>query len=117
HELTTENPYRNSLFNLDMMAGVCVLLSTRVESVWGYDLAGGPGMRSAVVRHYPYIRERGKWPYPADVAHFNDLPVRPPSLLFAARAYNRPEYADLWRTLAPDTTVSELQRTFPIRRP
>jgi hypothetical protein len=117
HELTTPNPYRNTLFNLDMLSGVCVLLSTRFESVWDYELQDGPGMRSVIARMYPYIRDRGTWPYRADAAHFNDLPIRPPGLLFAARAYNRPEYAELWKTLKPDPAVPELQRTFPIRQP
>jgi hypothetical protein len=117
HELTTSDPYRNSLFNLDMLAAICILLSTRFESVWDYDLQDGPGMRSVVARHYPYILDRGTWPYRADATHFTDLPIRPPSLLFAARAYGRPEYADLWKTLPPDTTIPELQRTFPIRQP
>lgn len=116
-ELSTSNPYRNSLFNLDMLAAICLLLSTRFESVWTYELQDGPGMRSAIARHYPFILNRGKWPYPADATHFNDLPLRQPSLLFAARAYNRPEYADLWKTLPPDPVIAELQRTFPIRQP
>jgi hypothetical protein len=117
HELTLPNPYRMSLFNLDMLAACCVLLSTRFESVWDYELQDGPGMRVAIARHYPFILNRGTWPYRADATHFNDLPIRPPSLLFAARAYSRPEYADLWKTLPPDTTIPELQRTFPIRQP
>lgn len=117
HELTTPNPYRNTLFNLDMMAGVCVLLSNRFESVWDYELQDGPGMRTVIARLFPYIRDRGTWPYRADATHFNDLPIRPPSLLFAARAYNRPEYAELWKTLKPDPPTPELQRTFPIRQP
>jgi hypothetical protein len=117
HELTTSNPYRNSLFNLDMLAGVCVLLSTRFESVWDYDLQDGPGMRSVMARHYPFILNRGAWPYRADATHFMDLPLRRPSLLFAARAYDRPEYAELWRSLPADTTIPELQRSFPIRQP
>jgi hypothetical protein len=117
HELTTANPYRNTLFNLDMFAGVCVLLSTRFESVWDYELQDGPGMRTIVARLFPYIRDRGTWPYRADAEYFKDLPVRPPSLLFAARAYSRPEYSDLWKTLNPDPKVPELQRTFPIRQP
>jgi hypothetical protein len=117
HELTTPNPYRNTLFNLDMLSGICVLLSTRFESVWDYELQDGPGMRTVIARMYPYIQDRGTWPYRADAAHFNDLPNRPPSLLFAARAYNRPEYAELWKTLNPDPAISELQRTFPIRQP
>jgi Alginate lyase len=117
HELTTPNPYRNTLFNLDMFAGICVLLSTRFESVWDYELQDGPGMRTVIARLYPYILNRGAWPYRADAAHFNDLPIRPPSLLFAARAYSRPEYAELWKTLKPAPTIPELQRTFPIRQP
>ncbi len=117
HELSTPDPYRNTLFNLDMFAGVCVLLSTRFESVWDYELQDGPGMRIVVARLYPFILNRGAWPYLADATHFNDLPIRRPSLLFAARAYDRPEYAELWKTLKPDTTIPEIQRTFPIRQP
>ena len=117
HELTTADPYRNSLFNLDMLAGVCLLLSTRFEKVWDYELQDGPGMRSAMARHYPYILDRGAWPYPADVRYFKDLPVRPPSLLFAARAYERPEYASLWASLPADPKAPALERTFPIRQP
>jgi hypothetical protein len=117
HELSTPWPYRNSLFNLDLLAGACDLLSTRFETVWTYDLQDGPGMRSAVSRHYPFILNRRTWPYVADHDHFSDLPLRRPSLLFAARAFNRPEYADLWRTLPPDTTIPALQRAFPINQP
>ena len=117
HELTTPNPYRNTLFNLDMMAGICVLLSTRFESVWEYELQDGPGMRTVIARLYPYILDRGTWPYRADAQYFTALPFRRPSLLFAARAYDRPEYASLWKTLNPDPTVPELQQTFPIRQP
>ena len=116
-ELATPNPYRNSLFNLDLLAGVCELLSTRFESVWDYELQDGPGVRIVVARLFPFIGNRGSWPYRADAAFFTQLPLRRPALLFAARAYNRPEYADLWKTLPPDTATTELDRTFPIRQP
>jgi hypothetical protein len=116
-ELTTSNPYRNSLFNLDMLAGVCELLSTRFESVWDYELQDGPGMRVAVAKIYPAIAHRGSWPYKADAAFFTELPLRRPALLLAARAYSRPEYAETWKTLPPDTSNPELDRTLPIRQP
>lgn len=116
-EITTPNPYRNSLFNLDMLAACCELLSTRFESVWDYELQDGPGMRVAVARLYPFIANRRSWPYRADAQFFNELPLRRPALLFAARAYNRPEYAETWRILPPDTSNPELDRTFPIRQP
>ncbi|HEY6377141.1 MAG TPA: alginate lyase family protein [Edaphobacter sp.] len=116
-ELATPIPYRLSLFNLDMLAAICDLLSTRFESVWEYELQDGPSMRVAIARHFPFILHRGAWPYKADATRFTVLPLRQPSLLLAARAYNRPEYADLWRTLPPDPAIPELQRTFPIRQP
>jgi hypothetical protein len=117
HELSTPNPYRLSLFNLDMLAAICLLLYTPFDSVWEYDLQDGPGMRASIARHFPYIKDKGAWPYPADAAYFDDLPLRQPSLLFCARAYTRPEYADLWKALPADTEIAELQSTFPIRQP
>ena len=116
-EMASALPYRNSLFNLDMLAGICDLLSTRFESAWDYELQDGPGMRVAIAHHFPYILNRGSWPYRADAKLFTALPLRQPSLLLAGRAYSRPEYVDLWKTLPPDPTNPELQRTFPIRQP
>lgn len=117
HELITPSPYRNSLFNLDMLSGICNLLSTRFESLWDYELQDGPGMRTAVAHHFPFILDRGAWPYRADAAHFAELPVRQPSLLLAGRAYSRPEYVELWKKLNPDPTDPVIQRCFPIRQP
>ena len=117
NELPTPNPFRNSLFNLDLLAGACVLLSTRFDSVWDHELQDGPGMRAAIARHAPYIAAPATWPYPSDRSHFHDLPCRRPALLFAARAYSQAEYAAIWRTLNPDPTSPEILRTFPIRQP
>lgn len=117
HELASPTPYRDSLLNLDMMAAVCLLLSTRFESVWDYQLEDGPGMRSAIAYHFPLIADRGKWPFRADVARFSELPARRVSLLFAARAYQRPEYAALWKTLPPDPPTPDIQRSLPVHQP
>ena len=119
HDVSTPNPYRNALVNLDLLAGVCELLTTRFENAWEYELQDGPGMRSAIAFHYPFILNRSQWPYPADIAHFKELPARRVSLLLAGRAYNRPEYVDLWKSLSPlsDTAAPELLRTFPITQP
>jgi hypothetical protein len=117
HELDSATPYRNSLFNLDLMAGVCQLLSTRFESIWDYQLEDGPGMRSAIAYHFPFIANRGLWPFRADAQHFNELPARRASLLFSARAYQRPEYAALWKTLPPDPAAPDILRSLPILQP
>ena len=117
HELTSIASYRDSLFNLDLMAAICQLLSTRFESMWEYQLEDGPGMRGAIAYHFPFIADRGKWPFRADSAHFEELPGRRASLLFAARVYQRPEYAALWKTLPPDPVDLEILRTIPIHQP
>jgi hypothetical protein len=116
-ELASATPYRDSLFNLDLLAGVCQLLSTRFESLWDYQLEDGPGMRSAIAYHFPYIADRATWPFRADADHFKELPARRASLLFAARAYRRPEYAALWKTLPPDPATPDVLRTLPIHQP
>lgn len=74
-------------------------------------------MRVALARFFPYIERRSTWPYKADANHFSELPCRRPSLLFAARAYSRPEYADLWRSLTPEPKDPVVLATFPIRQP
>lgn len=117
HEVTTPDPYRNSLFNLDLLAGAAVLLSTRFESVWDHELPDGPGMHAAIARHAPYLASLSTWPYPADSTHFHDARCRRPALLFAGRAFNQSDYTTLWRTLDPDPTAPEILHTFPIRQP
>ena len=117
HELTSAAPFRDSLFNLDMMAVVCQLLSTRFDSVWEYELDDGPGMRSAIAYHFPFIADRSLWPFRADAQHFDQLPARRVSLLLTARAYRRPEYAALWKTLPPDPAEPGILRTLPIHQP
>ena len=117
HELPSSAPYRDSLFNLDMMAAICQLLSTRFDSVWQYELDDGPGMRSAIAYHFPFMADRSYWPFRADAQHFDRLPARRISLLLSARAYRRPEYAALWKTLPPDPAEPDILRTLPIHQP
>jgi hypothetical protein len=120
HELTSTAPYRDSLMNLDLLAGVCVLLATRFENLWEYELQDGPGMRAALARHYPFMQDRNSWPYPADIDGFTSLPGRRPSLLFAAQAFKRREYAALWQRLEQDPghdSAPEIVHSFPIRQP
>jgi len=116
-ELTSENAFRDSLFTLDMLAAVCQLLSIRFDSVWDFELQDGPGMRAAIAFHYPFILDRKLWPYRADRQHFDELPGRRPSLLFCARAYQRPEYAETWKKLPPDPPSADVLRTIPLHQP
>ncbi len=117
HEIVSPNPFRDSLFNLDLLAGACLLLSTRFESLWEYELQDGPGMRSVIARHAFYIANRDKWPYPADQSRFTLLPYRRPALVFAGRAFQEADYVTLWRSLPADPTDPVILRSFPIRQP
>jgi hypothetical protein len=116
-ELKRTKPYSYSIFNLDVMSAVCQILSTPGENLWKFETADGRGMRKAIAFLYPYIKDKKSWPYPHDVMHFDDFPVRQPNLLFGGLAYGNQDWLDLWRTLDPDPTVEEVIRNFPIRQP
>ena len=116
-EVSTPNPYRNTLLNFDLLAGVCQLLASPFDLLWDYDLQDGPGMRIVAAHLYPVIAHPEKWNYMADADHFTELPGQRPALLFAGRAYNRPEYVDLWRKLDAQPVPANLAEAFPIRQP
>ena len=69
-------------------------------------------MRIAVAKHFPFIARRGTWPYRADFC-LTPRASPPPSSSApcGTRLTSRPEYADLWKTLPPDSTIPELDRT------
>jgi hypothetical protein len=116
-ELKRTKPYSYSLFNLDAMATICQIVSTPRDDLWKFRLADGRGMQKAMAFMMPYIADKKSWPHPADVQHFDDFPVRQPSLLFASLAYSDPRYLELWRKLNPDPTVDEVIRNYPVRQP
>jgi len=119
HVISSPNPYRDCLFNLDLLSLACELITTRFDNPWEFELQDGPGIRAAIAFHFPFILNRATWPYPADLAHFKELPGRRISLLLAGHAYRRPEYVDLWRKLEPlpVTVTPELLRSFAVSQP
>jgi len=116
-ELKRTKPYGYSLFNLEAMAGICMLLSNAKDNLWTFQLSDGRGMRKAMEFLYPYIADKSRWPYPPDVMFFEYWPVRQSSLLFAGLAFREANYLDLWKKLDPDPTNEEVVRNFPIRQP
>jgi hypothetical protein len=119
-ELTRTKPYSYSLFDLDVLAIICQLISSKenaAENLWKFSLPNGTQYRKAVDFMFPFIKEKNKWPYPHDVEYFDDLPNRQPSLLFAGLAYSDAAYISLWCTLPPDPKTAEIIRNFPVRQP
>lgn len=119
-ELARTKPYSYSLFDLDMLAIVCMIASsagTPGDNLWEFALANGNTYKKAVEFMFPYIQNKSTWPYPKDVEYFDDLPNRQPSMLFAGLAYREPKYIALWKTLPPDPKTAEIIRNFPVRQP
>jgi len=116
-ELKRTKPYSYSLFNLDAMATICQIVATPGDDLWKFRLADGRGMQTSMAFMAPFIADKKSWPFSADVQHFDQFPVRQPSLLFAGLAYSEPRYLELWRKLDADPTVDEVIRNYPVRQP
>lgn len=116
-ELKRTKPYGYSLFNMDILATVCQILSTPEDNLWTYTLPEGQGIKKAMQFIYPYIKDKSKWPYKQDVMYWDQWPVRQPSLLFTGIAYDDSNYIKLWKKLPPEPTSDEGMRNFPIRQP
>ena len=115
-ELKRTKPYSYSIFNLDVMAGVCQSLSRAGDDLFNYTLSDGRGMCKGAAFLFPFLEDKTRWPFAKDVEHFDALPVRAPSLLFCGLACKREEYVALWKRLNPDPTDVEIIRNFPIRQ-
>jgi hypothetical protein len=116
-ELRRTKPYGYCIFNLDVMATVCQILSTPADDLFRFTLADGRGFAKAIAFMYPFLADKSSWPYKHDVEYWEDWPVRQPSLLFGGIALDHPEYIRLWRRLNADPTTPEIIRNFPIRQP
>jgi hypothetical protein len=116
-ELERTKPYSYSIFNFDVMAGLCQSLKGLTPDPPAFELSDGRGLCRAAEFIYPYIKDKGTWRWAKDVEHFDALPVRSPGLLFAGIACHEQSYIDLWKTLNPDPTDKEVIRNYPIRQP
>lgn len=116
-ELARTKPYSYSLFDMDVLCGLAQSLSTRQDDLWAFSTPDGRGLEKLMEFMVPFIDDKSKWPFPHDVEHWDDLPVRNPALLFSGIAYDKPEYITVWKRLNPDPTVPEVIRNFPIRQP
>jgi len=116
-ELARTKGYGYSIFNLDVMTGVAVLLSTPEEDLMNFHVADGRSLVRGVAFLEPFIADKHIWPKPPDAMFWNDWPVRQPCLLFGALAAGRADWLTVWRRLDPDPSVEEIRRNFPIRQP
>lgn len=116
-ELARTKAYSYSLFNMDVLCGVAQSISTEQDNLWNFSTPDGRGLKKMMEFMFPFIDDKTKWPYPHDVEHWEDFPVRNPALIFSGLAYDKPDYISVWRRLNPDPSVPEVIRNFPIRQP
>ena len=116
-EVTTPNPLRNSLFNFDLLAGACQLLTSPFDNLWAYEMPEGPGLRSVAAFLTPFVVNRAHWPFVADAQGFREVPLRRPALLLAGRAYDRAEYVQAFASAPLVPMPPALAYSFPLTQP
>jgi hypothetical protein len=116
-ELARTKPYSYSIFVLDNMVTLCQVLSGEDGDLWGFELAGGRGIRKGLDFLYPYLADKDRWPYPPDVEHFAAWPVRMSFMLFAGLALKEERWLRLWQSLPAEPADPEVRRNTAIRQP
>jgi hypothetical protein len=116
-ELRRTKPYGYSLFNLDAMATICQLLSGPGNDLWHYQTADGRSIGKGIAWLYPYIADKGKWPFKHDVMHWDEWPVAQPALAFGGVALDNKDWLDLWARLDHQPSGAEVIRNLPVRHP
>ena len=116
-ELSRTKPYGYSIFQLDNMATLCQVLSTKEDNLWEFKASDNRGISLGLVFLYPYLEDKLKWKLKPDVQAWEGWPARQPALLFAGVALGEQRYLDLWKRLPADPTDAEVQRNIAITQP
>lgn len=116
-EVARTKAYGYSIFNLDVMTALAVVISTPEQNYMTYALPDGRSMVRGVEFLAPFLADKSKWKRPPDVLYWKEWPVRQPALLFGAVAAGREDWLTLWQSLPSDPAVEEVRRNLPIRFP
>jgi hypothetical protein len=116
-ELRRTKPYGYSIFNLDALTMLCQILSTKEDNLWTHTTPDGKSIRSGIEYLYPYIKDKGRWPFKPDVMYWEEWPVAQPFLVFGAYAFEQKEWFNTWKALEHAPRVEEVVRNLPVRNP
>ncbi|MCX6333680.1 MAG: alginate lyase family protein [Bacteroidia bacterium] len=116
-ELRRTKPYGYSLFNLDAMTMVCLILSDSKNDLINYQTADGKSLKKGIEFLFPYIADKSKWTYPHDVMYWDEWPVAQPFLVFGAKEFGVRSWFQTWKSLEHFPEVEEVIRNLPVRNP
>lgn len=116
-EIARTKPYGYSIFNLDAMAVICQILSTRNDNLWQYFTHDGKSIKKGIEYLYPFVKNKDSWPFKKDVMYWDNWPVAQPFLVLGANAYANKAWLDTWKGLDQSPTIPEVVRNLPLRHP
>jgi|WetSurMetagenome_2_1015567.scaffolds.fasta_scaffold00330_12 hypothetical protein len=116
-ELKRTKPYGYSLFNLDAMTMVCLILTNGENDMMNFIAGDGRTLKKGIEFLYPYVEDKTKWTYPHDVMYWENWPVAHPFLIFGAREFGVREWFETWKRLEHFPETEEVIRNLPVRNP
>lgn len=116
-EIKRTKPYGYSIFNLDAMTMVCLILSDNNNDLINYQTPDGKCLNKGIEYLYPFIADKSKWTYAHDVMYWEEWPVAQPFLLFGAYEFGNRTWFETWKSLNHYPEVEEVIRNLPVRNP
>lgn len=116
-EINRTKPYGYSIFNLDAMAMLCLILTDEKHDMFAFRTADGKSIKKGIEYLYPYIADKSKWTFKQDVMYWENWPVAQPFLLVGAIEFGNREWFETWKKLDHNPTVAEVIRNLPVRNP
>ncbi|RNL95118.1 alginate lyase [Sinomicrobium pectinilyticum] len=116
-EIGRTKAYGYSLFNLDAMVMVCLILSGSGDDLWHYQTPDGRSVRKGIEYLYPFVADKSRWYLEPDTMYWDEWPVAHPFLVFGAEEFRRKEWLDTWKKLDHNPRVDEVIRNLPVRHP
>jgi Alginate lyase len=116
-ELRRTKPYGYSLFNLDAMTMVCLILSDKNNDLINYQTPEGKSLRKGIEYLYPFVADKNKWPFNKDVMYWDNWPVAHPFLVLGAYKFGERSWFNTWKFLDHFPSNEEVIRNLPVRNP
>lgn len=116
-ELRRTKPYGYSLFNLDALTMVCLILTDKKNDLINYQTPDGKSLRKGLEYLYPFVADKKQWTFNQDVMYWDNWPVAHPFLVFGAYMFGERSWFNTWKLLDHFSSNEEVIRNLPVRNP